>query len=140
LILVKGRKVRLITVDDMQMSFPAAYGMIHDPDGQYLDPRFVYVGPYKVTGGDVELERAGKQYFGRGYRARGAEVNVPHGPWTIAGEASRIIYERDRGKYADARSFAHDFRTPVLVDRSGRFHRMDLGPNAKISWRGFINP
>jgi hypothetical protein len=139
-ILVKGRKVRLITVDDLEMAFPANYGMIHDPEGQYLPREHIYVGPYKVVGGEVELEKSGRQYFGRGYQARGAEVNVPDGPWSAAGEARRIIYERDRGKFANARSFAHDFKRPVMVDRCGKFHRMDLGTGAVVSWRGIVSP
>lgn len=140
MILVKGRKVRLVTTEDLEMIFPANYGLIHDPEGSHLGPTFLFIGPYKVLGGDVDLERSGRQYFGRGYRAQGAEVNVPAGPWTHTGDARRIIYERDRGKFANSRSFAHDFRNPVVIDRCGRFHRLDLGDGAVVSWRGIIRP
>lgn len=140
MILVKGRRVRLITIDDLEMAFPADYGMIHDPEGQYLHPSHIFIGPYRVVGGDVELEKSGRQYFGRGYRAREAEVNVPDGSWAQAGEARRIIYERDRGNFANPRSFAHDFKVPVPVDRCRRFHRIDLGDGAVVNWRGIVRP
>lgn len=168
MLLVKGHDVRLATIEDealygaevaergeyhpkknpggaqlhYSLAMPPPYGMIHDATGEHLPKCLLYVGPYERSREPVELDKPGRAYFGRGYRATRATVDVPTGPWRQVAEASRILYVRDRGRFAADQSYVHRFSRPVPVLRCGRFHclELDQGEACDLSWRGIERP
>lgn len=166
MLLVKGHDVRLATTEDealyraelsergeyhprknpdgarlhYSLAMPPAHGMIQDASGEHLPKCLLYVGPYRRSVDPMELDQQGRAYFGRGYRATRATVDVPIGPWRQVAEASRILYVRDRGRFAADQSYAHAFKRPVPVLRCGSFHCLELGDGCELSWRGIERP
>jgi hypothetical protein len=114
--------------------------MIHDPSGSNLSRRYVYVGPFRRTRTPVELDASGREYLGAHYPAHAAVADVPSSGWMDAGDATQIIYRRDRGTYAERVPYEHTFSRPIPVARAGVWTRLDVGPLARINWRGFVSP
>ena len=139
-ILIKGRAVVLVMTNGTVMNRPASHAIIHDPRGELLPRNHVFIGPYRLGRDAVDLDGDGRAYFGPKYEASSASVDVPAGPWKSVGQASGIVYERDRGKYANERRYRHAFKRPVDIDRCGSMLRMRLPPNAVVNWRGFVSP
>jgi hypothetical protein len=139
-ILIKGRAVVLFMVDGRDLVRPAGHGMIHDPTGQHLPRCDVFVGPYSRGRRPVQMDSDGKQYFGRNYEATSASVDVPSGPWKPIGQARGILYERDRGMFANEKRYRHMFKQPVDVERCRSMIRMRLPDGCIVGWNGFVRP
>lgn len=139
--IVKGRDVTLVMTDGRALSIPASHGILHDPSGRELPQRYVYVGPFRRTSQEVELDARGREYLGSDYSARAATFDVPSSnAWRSVGDAIQIIYMRDRGQYAARIPYEHTFARPVPVDGAGSWKRIDLGTFGRANWRGFVSP
>ena len=112
--------------------------MIHDPTGTQLPKRYVFIGPFRRSRTPVELDANGVAYFGHDYEAVGAVVDVPSGPWKRVGDVQQIIYDRDRGYYAERRPYEHTFRSPIPVSKCGQFKRLEMPLGSRVNWRGFV--
>jgi hypothetical protein len=139
-ILIKGKRVVLITTDERVIARPESHGIIHDPTGQLLPRCDVFIGPYRRYDEPVELDGHGRQYFGRRYQGTDADVLMPGGPWRDIAQARVILYLRDRGHYASHKPYRHPFRHPVDVAQCGSMLRLRLPDGCIVSWRGFVKP
>ena len=139
-VLIKGRRVVLFMTDDRLVVRPESHGIIHDPTGQDLPRCDVYIGPFRRYRDPAEMDSHGRQYFGKRYQASEASVDVPVGPWKPIGQARGILYQRDRGVFANEKPYRHPFRNPVDVERCGSMVRLSLPDGCILSWRGFIKP
>ncbi len=168
MILIKAHDVRLATVQDVEVfrqevaergeyhpkknpngaelhysvSPPPSHALIHDTEGRHLPRCFLYVGPYQRSVEPIEMDKAGRAYFGKGYRATQATVNVPDGPWRPEGAVMAILYKRDRGRFAAAQSYLHHFSNAVPLSRCGRFYCLELtdDDSCRIGWEGIVRP
>jgi hypothetical protein len=121
------------------ISLPAAYGIIHDPEGEHFDRCECFFGPYKSTQRKVEMTSKAKAYMGPSYPARFAVVDVPRGPWNSVGEVAQIFYRRP-GRYSG--KYFHPFKdgyAPTL-SKCGRFYRLSLPGGCIVDDRGFVFP
>lgn len=138
-ILVKGRDVRLVMTDGRVLRSPRSYGMIHDPSGTILSSSMVYIGPFRRSARDVDLDANGQEYFGSDYDARAASLTIPVGPWKDLGEVHQIIYDRDRGEYAANRPYEHVFSRSPEASQAGAWRRLELPLGSRLNWRGFLS-
>ena len=140
MILIKGRAVAFEMADGREIVCPRSYGMIHDPEGRDLPRCAVFVGPYTRTKKRVDLTDSAADYFGSGYDACQAEIDVPSGPWKSQGEIAQIYYVRTGISHAG--SYHHRFAesATVRLSRCRSFYRVDLPRGCVVNWRGFVDP
>lgn len=100
--------------------------------------------------GDACADDLAQKYFGEGYALRCGAVVLPPKDlreWDVVGEVSRIEYKRKGTSYPG--EFQHTFgeqrflfssgALPLLYVR-GDAMRLELGSNARWSWRGIERP
>src|SRR5579871_2903331 len=98
-LIIKGGRVELELDDGSVIVSPPDHFMVHDPSGQVLDSCTLYVGPVRLTDERVtDLTAEQRWYFGHGYDARKALLDVPMARWCALG-ATRVIEFFRRGRY-----------------------------------------
>jgi hypothetical protein len=130
---------------------PKAYGMLHDEDGAQWDRCSVLIGPWKSTRERLpDLDRKARRYFGPGWEATAAVVDLPPralGAWEFVSEVKRIYYVR-RGNIMGGKLFQHPFKKRwyqfgdkrALLYSRGSFRRLELPDGCVINYRGFVSP
>jgi hypothetical protein len=141
-ILVKGGEVDLIMRHDNgrehTLVLPKGYGMVHDPSGRFLDKCSLFFGPVVVTQERIgKVPKSAVEYFGEGYDAKKARIDVPAGKWKSVGVVTEIIYYRP-GEYEG--DWKHEFSEPQHLEQNGRWYRMKLPRGCRITWRGIERP
>jgi hypothetical protein len=141
-VLVKGGEIDLTVEHDdgreHTLVLPTGYGMIHDPSGRSLDKCSLFFGPIVVTQERIKrLPKSASQYFGDDYDARKARIDVPAGRWKSVGRVKEIIYYRPGAYEGD---WHHEFSEPQPLDEQGRWYRMKLPRDCRVTWRGIERP
>ena len=150
MMVVKGTHVALKRGDGSVLELPARYGMLHDPEGAVRKRCEVFFAPFsEVRREPPELSAAARRYLGDHYEVRLVRTDIPKSGWVDKGLVTTIWYRRNgnRGKYKANEDFVHPFRSPipfvkkpVMLSKSGRVYRIDLGTGAVIDDRGFVFP
>lgn len=159
-IIVKGNQVAFATesasrenprsIPTPDLRLPPRYGIIHDPKGEKLPRCTVYFGPYKIVRGTPQMTPEARKYFGSRYEAAVVEVSRPNpsnSTWEPVALVTHIFYvrgSRGNGAYAKG-AYHHTFaRSPLTLDKSGKFYRLSLTPGSPnaciVDDRGFVFP
>ena len=140
----KGYDVGFILKDGREVVPPKSYAMLHDPTGSDWGKNSILVAPFRRTDRELESPDA-ESYFG--YVPRAGTVNLPPraiGDWTPVGEVAEIDYWRPgehRGSYWHPfKNGGWRFESKPRLYRLGGRYRLELGPGAKLNWRGFVWP
>jgi hypothetical protein len=141
-ILVKGGEVDFILDRpdgrEHTLVLPTGYGMVHDVSGRFLDKCSLFFGPVKCTQQRIEkLPKSARDYFGDDYDARKARIDVPGGKWKSVGRVKEIIYYRP-GEYEG--DWRHEFSEDAPLEQNGRWYRLRLPRDCRITWRGIERP
>ena len=113
---------------------PPDHYLIVDDGGQELESCTLFVGPVRFTDERVEqLTPEQRDWFGSGYDARKALLDLPLTGWSAEGVATNILFTRP-GRYEG--DWNHEFSTPRPVFRSGRWLKLKLPTNCKINKYG----
>lgn len=140
----KGYEVSFRLESKREIHAPKRYGMLHDPSGRDWNKNSILVAPFRRMGEEIQSDPA-EEYFG--YVPKAGRIHLPPrtlGAWNYAGEVAEIDYWRPGEHEAE---YFHPFENggwrfeskPRLYRRS-RIFRLELGPGAKLNWRGFIYP
>lgn len=138
MIFVLGGEVELDLIDGNTIVTPRGYGLCFDPSGKELHRCSVFIGPIVTSNEKVEsLPDWAEKWFGSDYQGRKARVDIPEKGWKSVGQAEDILYFRPGEHAAD---WLHKFSKPVPISKSGRWYRMKLPKDCRITWRGIERP
>jgi hypothetical protein len=135
---IKGGRVELELDDGRVIVSPPDHYLVHDPSGQVLDSCELYVGPARLTNKRVtDLTPEQRWYFGFGYDARKALLDVPVARWCALGATRAIEFFRSGRHEGDWR---HEFGTPQPLLRSGQWLKLKLPTDCKLTHKGIEKP
>lgn len=136
---IKGGRVEIELVDGRVIVSPPDHFMVHDPSGQVLDSCTLYVGPATLTDEPVvDLTAEQRWYFGFGYDARKALLDVPEARWCPDGAARVIEFFRRGTRYEG--DWRHEFSTPQPLFRSGRWLKLKFPTDCQLTNKGLEKP
>lgn len=137
-VIIKGGRVELELDDGDVIVSPPDHFLVHDPSGEVLDSCTLYVGPVRLTDERVtDLTAEQRWYFGHGYDARKALLDVPMARWCALG-ATRVIEFFRRGRYEG--DWKHEFSAPQPLFRSGRWLKLKFPTDCKLTHKGIEKP
>lgn len=152
---VKAHRVAFDLTTGKKVSAPASFGMLHDPEGKVRAKNVVLVTKYGRSATPVKLDADMSEYFGSGYKARSATVNLPPASlesWKKLGEVKTIYYVRTgqrapgayyhhfgKGAAIEHKIFRGEGKKPVLY-RCGKSLLLLLPEGSTLNWRGFVWP
>jgi hypothetical protein len=157
-IFVRGDIVSVVLTNDVEVSLPEDWGLIHDPSGKCTDQCEVFIAPYshgrRLRNSEVQkVGRDARAYYGNGAELHEATVELPIGPWERVGDIACINYDR----YGELEGpYYHDTDVPkkrserailfrqrqyrTLLGQRVKAFRISLPDGCKITEHGFVWP
>jgi hypothetical protein len=153
MLVVKGRRIVVHLTAGKKLY---ASAMMHDETGKQWPRTSVLLASFRKIGTPLD----DMTYFGEDYTPHEGVLEIQGelravkalSSWRLVGQAIEIDYDRKGGALKGVsekdyepfkkNAYKHDFKKPVNVyrHRSGKALRIELGPSARLNWKGFIYP